>query len=195
MSFHAWGDGTENEFSDENINTIYPDWRLEIDNLGNKQNVSRYHRHKWYFTDQQKTFDYPWRWPFIDVFFMKEDKNQVWTLDSREFTFFYPRSIIYPIHKRPFGGIWVSAPHHTRTFLELKYKKFVCQSHSWNHQRETSRIAYIAPCVMFNRVYPHVIRRKHGRGTIEIIVVDGKILYTVYLDEPFTGNGRSFSIT
>ena len=193
LAFHGWGDVDSNEFNDDNLNTIYSDIETHKVN-GRSTTIKRLHRHKWFFRDQPKTFQYPWRWPFIDIFFMKENSTHLWTLENDRFTFYYNLSDIYPLHLRPFAGMWIYSPRNTRHYLKEKYKSFNCQSHSWNHVAETSKVAYKKSCHNFDDVYPFVIRTKHGNGTLERLVLNGNILYTTYVRESFTGKGHVYSL-
>ena len=194
IAFHGWGDGKKDEFNDDELGNIYKDTRVETVN-GMMYSSLRLHRHKWNFVNQKKTFDYPWRWPFIDIFFLKQNATHAWTLDSDRFTFYFRLSDIYPLHLRPFMSMWVPAPRDTKLFLQKKYKTFVCRSHVWDHIHERGKIPTTRPCQQLESVYPYVERRHFATGSIEELIWQGESYYRTYVDESVTGSAQAYSLT
>ena len=185
VAFHSWGDpdGGVDEFDDEHINTIYEDI---------SESKKRLHRHKWNFENETKTFNYPWRWPFLDIMFMKENSTHIWTLENRPM--YFKLEEYYPLHVRPFMSMWLPTPHDSRLYLKKKYTTFKCQSHGWDHVAESGKKVEHKECSSFNDIYPRVIRTKHKDGTLEQLKLKESVLYSAYVHEPFTGKVAEFSV-
>ena len=96
-----WDYGLSNEYDFKNLSTIFPD---------KENNITRDHMVKIYFANGTRTFNHPWTWPFIDIFYFKQNHTHVWNLqpDSTQYT---PIQEFYPFHLRPFMGMWLPAPH------------------------------------------------------------------------------------
>ena len=185
VAFHSWGDPEKgvDEFDDAHINKIYDDVY---------ESKSRLHRHKWNFKNEKKTFNYAWRWPFLDIMFMKENSTHVWTLENRPM--YFKLNEYYPLHVRPFMGMWLPTPHDSRLYLKKKYNTFKCKSHFWNHVSESGKAVADKECSTFNDIYPRVIRTKHKNGTLEQLTLTESILYSAYVHEPFTGKVAELSV-
>ena len=56
---------------------------------------------------------FPWNFPFIDIVFYKHSHDKVNILDKFN-PMMLPNDCIFPLHPRPFGAIWLPAPHNTR---------------------------------------------------------------------------------
>ena len=56
---------------------------------------------------------FPWNFPFIDIAFYKHSHDKVNILDKFN-PVTLPNDYIFPLHPRPFGAMWLPAPHNTR---------------------------------------------------------------------------------
>ena len=117
IGFHSFNDGGTNEFSKSQLQQIYPEWRP----IKNNKTAARYHSHKWFFKDQPKTFRYPWRWPFVDIFFIKESASGILiNLDAPRMRFHHQYEDVFPLHRRPYMGMWLPSPRKTQRYLTKK---------------------------------------------------------------------------
>ena len=132
----------------------------------------------------------PWKWPFADVTYFEENDNSVWATESGQFRVKW--SSFYPLHRRPFSGMWLPSPKDPRLLLQMKYKQFRCRPYHYDHKNE-KKISYLytymrtVNCRSVEGYYPVVHRTEYKGGVKETLKVGGLDLYTVYVDEPQTG--------
>ncbi|VDQ14511.1 unnamed protein product [Trichobilharzia regenti] len=91
----------------------------------------------------RKTSEYPWGWPYIDIFFYLSNKTHIYVENDRTW---YPKSIIFPLYFRPFGKTWYPAPKDPLAFL--KYSDFhgnVCET-GYSHVLQTTPPAQSTFC-------------------------------------------------
>ena len=136
---------------------------------------------------------YPWNWPFADVTFYDENDNSVWAADNH---FIVRRSSFYPLHRRPFSGMWLPSPKDPRFLLRMNYKQFKCKSYNYDHKNEMSKSYWnnvfpsFIPTVDCSSVvgyYPFVHRTVHNGGVNKTLKIGEFDIYTVYVDELQTG--------
>lgn len=70
----------------------------------------------------------PWKWPFIDIFFMKKQNNKIVLCDSKQFkawpkSFFFDKDV-FPLKKHKFGDYTIMIPHNPLEFLDRNYDKW-----------------------------------------------------------------------
>ena len=146
--------------------------------------------------------EYPWNWPFADVTFYEENDNSVWAADNQ---FKVNRSSFYPLHLRPFSGMWLPSPRDPRLLLQMKYRQFKCKPDNYDHKHEMS-LSYwnkIFPsfiqtvnCRSVVGYYPFVHRTVHKKGVNETLKIGELDIYTVFVDEPHTGKSvQPFNLT
>ena len=139
---------------------------------------------KVFFNSSKDAGGYPWNWPFIDIVSfvdkgsnlkaVQRGANLVWSKDSW-----------YPLHLRPFGPLWLPAPRHPWVFLTAKYKSFKCKSSGWNHQRERGQRSKESSCSNLVKEYPFVKRSAMANITMETLVLNGKEMYDIFINEPY----------
>ena len=125
---------------------------------------------------------YSWKWPFIDISFIKDNSTHVYDVSFKEPRHFDPRSDILPLEKGIFENMIMPVPHNIEAYLGRKYNmKDPCKSNWWDHRRgkksmiRSSRI----PCNKLFGVYPLVHRFKSGNISFEDLRLGHKILYHV----------------
>ena len=157
---------------------------------------NRSHQFKFYRSDSPHAGKYEWKWPFIDVKFFKDNLTHVWLLDkvNCKTSFYTKRTTFYPLHRRPFGRLWLPAPADTRQFLADKFKTFKCKSKRYNHAEEKGQKAQSEPCPVADDCYPLVNRTRLGNGTLETLVLQGQPLHSVFVNEPFYPNKTSHEL-
>lgn len=143
---------------------------------------------KFFQKSSKKIRNYPWRWPFIDIKFYNETKDLVQNVDGKKI-YKIPTKEFFPLHLRPFAHLWLPAPHNTRYFLQTKFKKFKCRSHSWDHKNETFQRQREARCQDIYSVYPHVQRTKIIEAgetfVMENLMLGSRLLHSTIVDEPW----------
>ena len=139
---------------------------------------------------------YPWKWPFADVTFFEENDNSVWTTDNQFKLHKVNRSSFYPLHRRPFSGMWLPSPKDPRLLLQKKYTQFRCKPDNSDHKNErliskwNNFFPWLIPTVGCRSVvgyYPVVHRTVHKEGVNETLKIGEWDIYKVYVDEPQTG--------
>jgi len=126
-----------NEYKFSQLNTVFPDEQMNKRHYG-----TRYHKFKIYSLNgrkipkhQKRKRTLPWRWPFIDVKYFKQNLTHVWNYDLKNQRY-SPISELYPFHLRPYMGMWLPSPHNTTKYLKRQYGDIKCKENIWDHKRE-----------------------------------------------------------
>ena len=85
---------------------------------------------------------YPWSWPFIDIFYYKEDGDYVLLYDVDPGGIELSKSDVLPFKKELFESIYVNVPNNSEKILSKMYGnnwKDICISSSYNHRLEKAR--------------------------------------------------------
>ena len=183
-NIHGFWDST-NEYSFEHLNQTFPDNE-------NNSKIERYHAVKIYYA-QSKKIDgkHPWGFPFIDIFYYKQNLSHVWQLEPKfgnlNTKIFTPISEFYPFHLRPFMGMWLKVPHKPGLYLKRKYPNYKC-GYSWNwwnhklEKRMNTSDRVIVPCEALKHVYVEISRTDYLNGTLESVYLSKTLLYSVFID-------------
>lgn len=52
-----------------------------------------------------------WSWPFVDISFYERNSSHVWETNHQHVPErCYPIEMVFPVHRRPFGGLWIPSP-------------------------------------------------------------------------------------
>ncbi|XP_014670372.1 PREDICTED: uncharacterized protein LOC106811313 [Priapulus caudatus] len=158
---------------------------------------------KFFLTNTPKTWEYEWSWPFIDISFYKENETHVWEHgQSHKLYRTYPKEIVFPLHRRPLGSIWLPCPRDSRAFLmhsiRSENKTFQCGQQGWVHKAET-RVEedHIVDCSGLEHVYPTIYRSSAVGGVRETLRQGSHVFYSCILPEPpaaITVGGFSFDL-
>ena len=145
-----------------------------------------YHKHKVFFKNADRISGQTWRWPFVDIKFYKQNISHVWNFDFHNKSDIVLYSDMYPIHKRPFAGLWLPAPHSTAVFLREKFTQFECRTGTWNHQYErrmsASEIAKVNCSTLIDGCYPYVKRIPYRNTTLEMIWDHDHVRYAALIN-------------
>ncbi|MBY0405053.1 MAG: LicD family protein [Cyanobacteria bacterium] len=93
---------------------------------------------KIWLKEDSKAFNekYPWKWPFLDVFWMhSREEHYYYNYAS---ALMYPYEVLMPSSTGLFEGKQYSIPHNPRAFVKLKYPlafQYALSPH-WNHKLE-----------------------------------------------------------
>ncbi|CAG5134666.1 unnamed protein product [Candidula unifasciata] len=124
-----------------------------------------------------------WRWPFLDIFFFAENQTHIWDVSPWYYkTFSFPKTIIFPLTRRPFMNLTLPAPHNPRAVLNTNYDIGLCQSLAWNHRLERPGHEVIVPCSLLFSKFAFVQRVYMNEGCNETLVQNGEIV-SYFFDE------------
>lgn len=114
---------------------------------------------RWPFVDD--LFFPSTRWPNVDLMFYDADdpadvrNESPWFPDDR-----YPRSVIFPLRRRPFDGLLLPAPCNPPAALGVYYRPDECVAPAYSHYCERSIASSVtAPCSSLRSRVPLVERR------------------------------------
>ena len=109
----------------------------------------------------------PFKWPYIDVFFFKENETHIWDEVprlSQEFCFEKRR--VFPLVKRPFEGININTPCDSGNILRQNYNLELCRSKQFSHMSELPVFTFNTKDVACERLW-HIfpfVHRSHLNG-------------------------------
>ncbi|CAF0981538.1 unnamed protein product [Adineta steineri] len=132
--------------------------------------------YKIFFDHTPSAGEFSWNFPFLDIWFYKTNETHFWRTDSPEQTI--DIKYVFPVVMRPFGELWLPAPHQTQYLINLQYENITCKGHYWNHKTERSQEEIEANCEDLKKVYPFVERDKTN-NSIEVLRTNDFIVYTV----------------
>ena len=71
-------------------------------------------------------------------------------------------------------------------FLKLKYRRFKCQTHTWNHRDEVNqKVKKLTSCSDIMLTYPHVHRAwRNDTMCVESLVFRGEVLHKIEVQQP-----------
>ena len=171
------------EYVGELLNKTVPDWSF----YGRV-----YHRHKIFFRDEPEIPCYPWRWPFIDIAFFDSNETHIWNYDSflTGKTCYIQKEDYYPLHRRPFGKLWVPSPNNPVRYLRTKFDHFECSITHCHYDINPDCIEghHKVPCATLINSYPHVVRSQGPQEqTKESLKIGKETFYSINVDEEFSG--------
>ena len=185
-NLHGYHDST-NEYDFKSLSNVFPDEDKITSKIGKGKKKTaktrpRYHKVKIYPVDGKRIRHYAWRWPFIDITFFKQNLTHVWNYDHNKVQY-TPIKEFYPLHLRPYMGMWLPVPHKTAEFIKRKYGTFACSSDKWDHKNEMYAKKVSLPCKEIQSAYVKISRHQYHKGTIESVYLSGNHMYSVFVDE------------
>jgi len=144
----------------------------------------------------------PYRWPFVDIFFFQDNSTHIWDIEPEYHAagFVWPKSIIFPLKRRPFGTIAAPAPCCAVEFVKTNYpgaEMANCASPNFNHQLEVHRLPWragnVIPCAHLWNIFPFVFRNQTADGSVmESLKIGNWTLQT--LSMPPMDCNRNFNV-
>ena len=105
----------------------------------------------------------PFCWPFIDILFFDEDEHYVWNESPWFSDERWPKSAVFPLVKRPFNGLWLSAPCDTAAVLAVNFDVDECASRSRSHSYDVPFLtSVVVPCDTLRYRFPFVKRSEQS---------------------------------
>ncbi|CAG5130687.1 unnamed protein product [Candidula unifasciata] len=124
-----------------------------------------------------------WRWPFLDIFFFDENQTHIWDVTPWYAEWFcYPKTIIFPLRRRPFMNLTLLASHNTRAVINSYYNIDLCRSGKWLHSVEEPVNEDKVPCSLLFSKFAFVQRAYMNGGCNETLVKNGEIV-SYFFDE------------
>jgi len=131
-----------------------------------------------------------YHWPFIDLFFFIENDTHVWNPSEHFPNLCWPRSVIFPLRKRPFDNLWIPAPCNVLHALSVEFNLSMCVSRSYSHVYELSMPwwSIAVQCSTLAHRYPMVVRQSTTTDTgsrqivSESLILGNRTLHTVTVE-------------
>ncbi|XP_014671201.1 PREDICTED: uncharacterized protein LOC106811973 [Priapulus caudatus] len=144
---------------------------------------------KFFFSNTPKTWRYEWAWPFIDISFFDENSTHIWEIHHEtDEGRIYPRDMVFPLHRRPLGYLWLASPRDTRAFLMKSIrgpdKRFLCGNQGWQHKAEDQFRTKYVQCQHLLNDYAAVNRSRASGGVMETLIYGKEILHSCFIQEP-----------
>ena len=122
-----------------------------------------------------------WNWPYIDIFFFRENGTQVYDYTKGFPKQYYPKGDIFPLQIGLFENIFVPVPNNMTAYLERLFGFDVSEKkpcNQFDHKKEKhkwSRVT-ISNYLLFH-VYPRVYRNQSKGYSYEELRLGNTILY------------------
>ena len=126
-----------------------------------------------------------WNWPYIDIFFFKENDTQIYDYTYGAPKRLYPKGDIFPLQVGLFENMFVPVPNNMTAYLKRKFGFDVSESSQCNqfdHKKERNRKPpiTISSSLLFH-VYPRVYRSQSNGYSYEELRLGNTILYKTKL--------------
>jgi hypothetical protein len=159
-----------------------------LQGVGNEYAVySMKERSKFYMTTGQKLPPYVYRFPYLDVSFYKENKNEIFDIASANppwKNYVFGKNMVFPLKKMPFERHWFYAPKMAGEILNSLHNLTQCVSNSYDHTHERhNRNMFTILCDELRPYFAMVNRTHLSNGTIEeTLTLKSKVFHTVVYD-------------
>ena len=133
----------------------------------------------------------PYGWPFVDIFFYRDNSTHIWDIEPEYHNagFVWPKNVIFPLTRRPFGSTLAPAPCDSLAFVETNYPgagSTRCAAPNFNHRRDIHRLSLrsgkTVPCASLWNMFPFVFRSRSADDTvIESLRIGNWTLQTLHV--------------
>ncbi|XP_064622905.1 uncharacterized protein LOC135485097 isoform X2 [Lineus longissimus] len=151
-----------------------------------------------FWSDQSKSLSqYPWKWPYLDIQFYTGNETHIWDVASEFEDVKYPRSSVFPLHKRPYESWFLPAPRDTLSVLQLNYADTptICTTWFYSHKIEESLEDVVEiPCASLKTTYPFVHRQVVKGKMQETLKLGDKIIHVKNVDEPLNSVSEPYAL-
>lgn len=143
-------------------------------------------RFKFFSTHSKRTTMYPWNWPYLDISFYFENDTHIWDSGGEFRRYIYHKNIIFPLHDRPLGNIYLKAPRDSFAYIKSTYKNPNCETHFYSHRYELSyrHKQITVQCSELKETVPFVHRDLSPDGIKETLKLGTKIIHSIVVTEP-----------
>jgi len=132
----------------------------------------------------------PFRWPFVDLLFFRENTTHLYN-ESPWFRYeCWPRSTVFPLRRRPFDAFQIPAPCDMERVVAVTYDASVCVSRGWSHIYDLPMPwrSVAVPCTTLAQRHPMVVRQpttitntRSYQQVAEPLMLGNRTLHTVIL--------------
>jgi hypothetical protein len=145
-------------------------------------------RLKFFSVHGQKHSKYPWNWPYIDISFYRENDTHILDTSKDMRKYIYPKTVIFPVHKRPLGNVLLDAPFDSYAALKLTYNSKHCQTYFYSHkyEKKVSNSSHVLNCREMKSFYGfvHRVAESDGGGVQETLIKGNTRLHAKFVPEP-----------
>ncbi len=117
---------------------------------------------KFYSNSLSRVILKTYKWPYLDIFFFKENETHIWDAVPRyAANYAFPKEKVFPLQRRPFGDLNLPAPCATRDVINNNYNVDLCRSRSFSHLMEIPLFTFKTkdvPCKRLYSYFPFVFR-------------------------------------
>lgn len=125
----------------------------------------------------------PFHWPYVDIFFFKENLTHIWDENrnyARDFNF--EKKNVFPLGYTPFEGALLPVPCDMGKVLSQTYVPDICVTASYLHRTE-SFSDFVehrnVPCRKLYSLFPFVFRTNGTKGKVrENLTLDKHIMFS-----------------
>ena len=129
---------------------------------------------KFCLTSSTPVQGYTWTYPYIDLYFYKEDRYSIHFLGKID------KSLVFPLGKRPFWNFTLPSPKNTEGLIRLNAKTFDtdCLSQPITHRDAKSVNVWTEKCHNLWDMFPFVFRCKttSGKGVNETLWIGDQLI-------------------
>ena len=117
---------------------------------------------KFYANSVSRFIHKPYKWPYLDLFFFKENDTHIWDEVPRFAPdYVFPKNKVFPLQRRPFADMELPGPCEPGSILNNNYNIDLCRSRSFSHMMEMPMFTFKTkdvPCNRLHRYFPFVFR-------------------------------------
>ncbi|CAF4390589.1 unnamed protein product, partial [Didymodactylos carnosus] len=116
------------------------------------------------FNNTGKARHVTWNWPFIDIWFYRENSTHIWYNNMEYYTI--EKTLIFPLVLRPLAAKWLPSPRRPYGYFKSMIKdkskegdfENYCKNEGYNHRKELLYPTTGAECKKLKPYYPFVER-------------------------------------
>ena len=151
-------------------------------------------RLKFFSSESQKTSGFPWKWPYVDINFYKENETHIQDI-SIEFPDVFAKSTIFPLHERPFGPLFLKSPFDAFATLRTTIMNPNCKTYFYSHKFESGKEQASIDCERLREIVPFVHRSLAPSGGIrETLILNDTVLHSLTVPEPTYAISKPYSL-
>ncbi|CAF4649773.1 unnamed protein product [Didymodactylos carnosus] len=141
------------------------------------------------FNNSGKASHVAWNWPFIDIWFYRENSTHIWY--DKMGHFIIEKALIFPLVLRPLATKWLPSPQkpygYFKSMIKDKSKEGdfenYCKARGYNHRKELYYPITGAECKELKPYYPFVERSCSKVLCTEWLKLGNKTLYALQVQK------------
>ncbi|CAF1069374.1 unnamed protein product [Didymodactylos carnosus] len=151
---------------------------------------------KIYFAGASKAGKHKWNWPFLDIWFYRENRTHIWYDGDDWKSLVIKKLDVFPLVLRPLGTVWIPSPRNYTGYHSSIRKDTndstlsYCIQNGYSHRTESQLAKVTVRCTELMNAYPFVMRTCTQVKCLEELKLGHQTLYILRVD-----NGRTFKQT